>query len=87
MRNIPIWERATFPSRSYASGNLAIHLLRGGAALAILAIGIAVIPKIGWWVLLAAPVVLWLLRGCPACWLMGLLQTFEMSAERRRTRR
>lgn len=87
MRHIPIWERARSPLHFYASRNLAIHFLRGGAALAVLAVAIAATPKIGWWALLAAPVVLWLLRGCPACWLMGLFQTFEMSNERRRMRK
>jgi hypothetical protein len=86
MRQRPIWERALSTSRSYASRNIALHLLRGGAAVAVLAIGIAAMPQIGWWALLAAPIVLWLLRGCPACWFMGLFQTLEMSADRRRIR-
>jgi hypothetical protein len=63
--------------RSFASRSVAVHLARGAIAVAAFvgaAIGSTVV---GAWALLLAPVGLVALRGCPTCWIVGLLETLS----------
>lgn len=58
----------------FASRSVGVHVVRGVLGLALLVAGIALAPASGWWLLLLpATVVLW--RGCPTCWVMGLIAT------------
>ena len=58
----------------FASRSVAVHLVRGGLGLVALVAGIALASQSGWWLLLLPlTVVLW--RGCPTCWVMGLIAT------------
>ena len=52
-----------------------MHLLRGLGAAALIAGAIAVGASHLWLVLLLLLGALLLLRGCPMCWLMGLVET------------
>jgi hypothetical protein len=53
------------------------QLLRGGVGFGLLIASFALLPMIGWAALLLAPVGLLALRGCPACWAVGLVQTIS----------
>ncbi len=58
----------------FASRSVAVHLVRGVLGLVALVAGIALASQSGWWLLLLPlTVVLW--RGCPTCWVMGLIAT------------
>ncbi|MEU4574573.1 MULTISPECIES: hypothetical protein [Nonomuraea] len=69
--------------RSFASASLPRHLLRGAAGFGALAGAVALLPLLGPVSLLLAPVGLLALRGCPACWAIGLAQTVSMGRLRR----
>ncbi len=58
----------------FASRSVPVHLVRGLLGLVVLVGGIVLAAWSAWW-LLALPLtgVLW--RGCPTCWVMGLIAT------------
>ncbi|MFB4295399.1 hypothetical protein [Actinomadura sp. NTSP31] len=66
-----------------ADESLGRHLVRGVVGFGALAGAVALVPVIGFaslvlvLVLVLAPVGLVALRGCPACWFMGLAQTLS----------
>ncbi|MFF9200221.1 hypothetical protein ACF09L_33940 [Streptomyces sp. NPDC014779] len=69
--------------RSYASSSVPRHLARGALGLALIAVPIALVPTLGPLVLLAAPLSLVAFRGCPTCWMVGLVQTLSRDRLRR----
>lgn len=58
----------------FASRSVAVHVTRGVLGLLALVAGIALASQSGWWLLLL-PVTVALWRGCPTCWLMGMIAT------------
>ncbi|MEI5673949.1 MULTISPECIES: hypothetical protein [unclassified Nocardioides] len=63
------------PDTMFASRSVPRHLVRGVLGLAALVAGFALIPVWGPLTLLLALVGVVLLRGCPTCWALGLVQT------------
>lgn len=59
----------------FASASVPRHLLRGALGFGLIICSIALVPFAGPATLLAAPLGLVALRGCPACWMIGLAQT------------
>ncbi|MDO9457531.1 hypothetical protein [Nocardioides sp.] len=58
----------------FASRSVPVHVVRGVLGLVAMVAGIALASVSGWWLLLLPlTVVLW--RGCPTCWVMGLIAT------------
>ena len=53
------------------------HLVRGAVGFGALAGAVALVPLIGIAGLVLAPVGLVALRGCPACWFMGLAEALS----------
>jgi hypothetical protein len=53
------------------------HLLRGAVGFGALAGAVALVPAVGIAGLVLMPVGLVALRGCPTCWVMGLVQTLS----------
>ncbi|GAA2628861.1 hypothetical protein SMC26_29675 [Actinomadura fulvescens] len=68
---------------SFASTSLPRHLLRGMVGFGALIGSFALLPVFGPASLLLAPIGLLALRGCPACWAIGLVQTISMGRLRR----
>jgi hypothetical protein len=69
------------PDRStLASISLARHLARGAIGFGLIGSALALTPSIGPAALLLAPFGMVALRGCPTCWIAGLIQT--VSADR-----
>jgi hypothetical protein len=65
------------PDTMFASRSLPEHLMRGAVGLPVLVAAFALIGALGpLSLLLVVPAVL-LLRGCPTCWALGLVQTRE----------
>ncbi|WP_331771123.1 hypothetical protein OG948_46720 (plasmid) [Embleya sp. NBC_00888] len=70
--------------RGAARDSVARHLVRGAVGLGALVGAFALIPVVGPAALLLAPVGLIVLRGCPTCWLVGLIQAISAGRLERR---
>ncbi|MGI5170833.1 hypothetical protein ACQEU3_41425 [Spirillospora sp. CA-253888] len=69
--------------RDFASTSLPRHLLRGAAGFGALIAAFALLPVVGIGSLLLAPIGLVALRGCPTCWVLGLVETVSRGRLRR----
>lgn len=66
------------PDRSaIASTSVARHLTRGAIGFGLIGSTVALTPSLGPAALLLAPAGMVVLRGCPTCWIAGLLQTIS----------
>jgi hypothetical protein len=66
------------PDRSaFASASVARHLTRGAIGFGLIGSAFALTPAVGPAALLLAPGGLVALRGCPTCWIAGLMQTIS----------
>lgn len=59
----------------FASGSVAVHLLRGVLGFALLAAAVFLADPHPGWALPAFGLALIALRGCPMCWTLGLFET------------
>ena len=59
----------------FTSSSIRVHLLRGVGGLGALALALRLESTSIWWALALLPVALWLLKGCPMCWTIGLFET------------
>jgi hypothetical protein len=72
------------PDRSaLASTSVAAHLTRGAIGFSLLGTALALAPSHGPAALLLAPPGLLALRGCPTCWIAGLIETISAGRLRR----
>jgi len=62
----------------FGSRSLWIHLLRGAAGATALWLSLITIDSDWLPSLLLMPIALWMFRGCPVCWSLGL---FESAAQ------
>jgi hypothetical protein len=69
--------------RSFASTSAPIHLARGVIGFGLLVGSVALVPIFGLFGLLLLPAGVVALRGCPACWAIGLAQTISRSRLKR----
>ncbi|MET9270174.1 hypothetical protein [Kribbella sp. NPDC003557] len=60
---------------TFASTSLSRHLFRGAIGFASLVAAFALIPTVGPWSLLLLAATLLAFRGCPTCWVIGLIET------------
>lgn len=67
----------------FASKNLASHLLRGVVGFGLLGSGVVLSAIFGPIALILAPLGLIALRGCPGCWILGLIETLSRGHKRR----
>jgi hypothetical protein len=65
------------PSGLFATQTLAGHLIRGAVALALLYFAVSRQHVHAGASLLAGLLALVAMRGCPACWAMGLVETIQ----------
>jgi len=65
------------------SASLSRHLIRGAAGFGALIGSVALIPVVGPASIALAPLGLLALRGCPTCWVMGLVETVSNGRLRR----
>ena len=60
----------------FGNRTLSIHLLRGLGGLGLVALSVHLIGKPhSWLAVLFMPGALYLLKGCPVCWTIGLFET------------
>jgi hypothetical protein len=64
-------------SMALASTSIACHLVRGAIGFGLIGSALALLPGIGPAALLLAPPGIVALRGCPTCWIVGLIQTIS----------
>lgn len=62
---------------NFASKSVPRHLARGVIGFGLIIGSIALVPAYGPITLLAAPLALIAFRGCPTCWMVGLVQTIS----------
>lgn len=60
-----------------ASTSVARHLARGAIGFGLIAAAVALTPIVGPVALLLVPPGMVALRGCPTCWIAGLIQTIS----------
>ena len=59
----------------FGNKSILVHLLRGILGLGSLLIALKGYDLVGWPALLLLPVALWMLKGCPVCWSIGLVES------------
>lgn len=72
---MPEHERGHEERGSLASASVVRHLVRGGVGFGLIGAGLALIQVAGPAALLLTPLGMIALRGCPTCWVAGLIQT------------
>jgi hypothetical protein len=70
----------------FGSRSLAGHLLRGALGITALWVSIATMERSAWPSLVLMPLALWMFKGCPVCWTVGLFETAAQAALRRTER-
>jgi hypothetical protein len=60
---------------AFASASVARHLTRGAIGFGLIGSALALTPDIGPAALLLLPIGMIALRGCPTCWIAGLIET------------
>ncbi|MBP2052046.1 hypothetical protein J2Z21_005028 [Streptomyces griseochromogenes] len=65
------------PETTFAGKSVPRHVARGVIGFGLIIGSIALVPFAGPLALLAAPLGLVALRGCPTCWMIGLAQTIS----------
>ena len=59
-----------------------VHLLRGALGLLSLFCALVLVERSTWFGLACLPSAIFLLKGCPMCWLVGLGETIVMKVRR-----
>jgi hypothetical protein len=67
----------------FASASLARHVVRGVIGFGALVGSVALLPVVGWFSVLLLPIGVVALRGCPMCWVIGLVETVSRGRMRR----
>ena len=60
---------------TFGNRTLSIHLVRGVLGMAAFVAAFRGYDQIGWPALLLLAPSLWLFKGCPMCWTVGLFET------------
>lgn len=68
---------------TFASKSLPRHLVRGSIGFGSIVAAFALIPAVGPLALMLLPLALVAFRGCPTCWLIGLMETISNGRLRR----
>lgn len=68
---------------AFASRSFPEHLLRGLTGFAALAAALTVTDRHPWFSLALGLLALIAFRGCPVCWLTGLIETLAIAVLRR----
>jgi hypothetical protein len=66
-----------------ASTSVARHLMRGTIGFGLIGSAVVLTPSVGAGALLLAPLGLVALRGCPTCWIAGLVETISAGRRQR----
>ena len=67
----------------FGNRTIGLHLLRGVLGLAALYMSFSTFRGSTWATLICLGAALFLLKGCPMCWTLGLIETIAMTIHRR----
>lgn len=67
----------------YCSTSVTAQLVRGVMALVSI-VGAIVLAPYFWPALVLLPLAIYLMRGCPACWFVGLMEAIRARSESKR---
>ena len=59
----------------FGNNSLWFHLGRGVLGFSALAVSLATLNQTWWPSLVLMPLALWMFKGCPVCWTVGLAET------------
>jgi hypothetical protein len=71
----------------FGSKTIRVHILKGLLGFVALYVALSTMHRTIWPSLVLLPVVLYLLKGCPMCWTMGLIETIVMAVHKRNERK
>lgn len=71
---------------TFGNKSLTMHLLRGAAGLGAVAVSLATVNQTWWPTLVLMPFAVWMLRGCPMCWTVGLFESIAHKIHQRADR-
>ena len=60
---------------TFGNESLSLHIMRGILGFGALYLALTEYEAIGWPVWLFFGVTVWMLKGCPICWTIGLFET------------
>ncbi len=63
---------------TFGNRTIKLHLLKGFLGMTALAVSLDTINAKLWPSVVLLPLSLYLLRGCPVCWTLGLIETIVM---------
>lgn len=76
-RSSPRLKMAEHDRGALASTSVARHLAHGAIGFGLIGAALALVSSVGAAALLLAPAGMVALRGCPTCWIAGLIQTIS----------
>jgi hypothetical protein len=59
----------------FKSRSVVEHIIRGALGFGLLTVGLIYAPVLGWWTVALLAGALLSFRGCPMCWIAGLVET------------
>ena len=71
----------------FGNRTISLHLLRGILGLAALYGSFSTMNETIWPSIILLPAALFLLKGCPMCWTMGLIETIVMAVHKHNERK
>jgi hypothetical protein len=71
----------------FGNKTIGLHILRGVLGLAALYVSFSTMNEKIWPSLILLPAAVFLLKGCPMCWTMGLIETIVMAVHKRNERK
>lgn len=71
----------------FGNKTIRVHILKGLLGFVALYVALSTMDRTIWPSLVLLPVVLYLLKGCPMCWTMGLIETIVMAVHKRNERK
>jgi hypothetical protein len=71
----------------FGNKRISVHILRGILGCAALYGALSTMNSSVWPALILLPAALYLLKGCPMCWTLGLIETIVMAVHKRNERK
>ena len=71
----------------FGNKTIRVHIVKGLLGFVALYVSLSTMHTTIWPSLVLLPAVLYLLKGCPMCWTMGLIETIVMAVHKRNERK
>lgn len=69
----------------FGNKTIGVHLMKGLLGLVVLGVFLSSVDRTAWSLILL-PLVLYLWKGCPMCWTLGLIETVVMTIHKHNER-